>query len=221
MQIQFYKNLEDNCHCTQACLAMVLKYYFPNKEYSYKDLDNIVKFKEGKWVWSFGWMKYFLEKNFSIVNIEKFNLEDFCKGGENYLKKIWPEDVLTTQKDNSDFKLEQNHACNLLNTKNDKGGLIWNNRTPTVEDISDLLKQDYIPLVSVNSCILDGCEKNHNQSHLALVVEIFDDCIVIHDPGLPARPYRKISMEKFIEAAFSEFKPDANVIGVKLLNRGD
>ena len=39
-EIPYFKQ-PDNTHCFQACLKMILKYFFPEKEFTYEELDEI------------------------------------------------------------------------------------------------------------------------------------------------------------------------------------
>jgi len=48
-EVPFYPNTEDNTHCLQACLKMVLKYFIQEKEYSYEDLDRVTAKVPGLW----------------------------------------------------------------------------------------------------------------------------------------------------------------------------
>jgi len=45
-KIPFYPN-PDNTHCFQAVIKMILKYYFPKEEYSWKELEKLTGKKEG------------------------------------------------------------------------------------------------------------------------------------------------------------------------------
>lgn len=50
--IPFYSNTSDDTHCLQACLKMLLKYFYPNEEYSWEELDKLTGKKEGMWTWT-------------------------------------------------------------------------------------------------------------------------------------------------------------------------
>jgi len=41
MEISFFKNT-DNFHCMQACMKMILKYYFPKKTLYFKQIDELI-----------------------------------------------------------------------------------------------------------------------------------------------------------------------------------
>ncbi len=73
LNIPFYPNLDDGLHCLQACLKMVLGYYFPDKEYSYEELDRISKHVEGKWTWQIASLLFFAREGFEVVNIENID----------------------------------------------------------------------------------------------------------------------------------------------------
>ena len=50
-EIPYFKQ-PDNTHCFQACLKMVLKYFFPEKEFTFEELDKITDKPKDKWTWS-------------------------------------------------------------------------------------------------------------------------------------------------------------------------
>ncbi len=208
-KIPFYSNLKDNNHCLQACLKMVLRYYFPEKNYSYEKLNKITKHIKGMWTWQGASLIAFAKMGFDVINIENLNYKKFAKDGKNYLKKIWNKEVFEIQNRYSDLKQEKKIAQKLI--KNDNIKLL--NRETTIKDVENYFDRDYLVLVSVNSCVFEN--KKCYWSHIVLVTDIDDKWVTFHDVGLPAIKNRKISKKKFKKAMTKPWKEDTNLIALK------
>ncbi len=208
-KIPFYKNLKDNNHCLQACLKMVLHYYLPNKNYSFKELDKISKHKKNKWTWQGSSLLFLSKLGFDVVNIENLDYKKFAVKGDDYLKKIWSDEVFETQNKYSDLKQEKEVAKQMVNS--DKINLL--NRDANINDVDNYFNKDYLVLVSVNPCVFEN--KKCYWSHIVLVTDINDNWVTFHDVGLPAIENRKISRAKFEKAMTKPWKEDTNVVALK------
>ena len=45
--VPFYSNTKDNTHCFQAVIKMIAETYWPDKSYSWDELDVLTQKKEG------------------------------------------------------------------------------------------------------------------------------------------------------------------------------
>lgn len=45
LNVKFFPNTKRDIHCMQACMQMILKYYYPNKTFSKKKLNELLKIK--------------------------------------------------------------------------------------------------------------------------------------------------------------------------------
>ena len=81
LKIPFYANLKDDNHCLQACFKMVLKYYFPKRNYSFKELDKVSQHISGKWTWQGAFLLVLYKMGFEIVNIDAFDLKSSQQWG--------------------------------------------------------------------------------------------------------------------------------------------
>lgn len=212
-KIPFYSNLKDNNHCLQACLKMVLKYYFPNKNYSFGKLDKMTMHVKGMWTWQGASLLALADMGFEIVNIENLDYKKFSKRGENYLKEIWSQEVFETQKKYSDLNQEQKIAGEMAESKKIK--LI--NRDVDFLDLENYIQKDYLVLVSVNPCVFEN--KKCYWSHIVLVTNINEKWVTFHDVGLPAIENRKVSRKKFEKAMIKPWKHDTNLIALKYINK--
>jgi len=208
--IPFFENTKDNSHCFQACLKMVLKFYFPGKNYSYRLLDKITNHKKGMWTWQ-GEALLFLSKiGFEIVNIENLDYKRFATRGETYLKSIWSKEIFDLQDKYSNLKREQQIARKLIKNKN----ISIINKETNIRDMEDYFKKDFLLIVSVNPCVFSG-EKCY-WSHSVVITEIGQKYIKFHDPGLPGIENRRVNRKLFIKAMSKPWKEDTNLIALKL-----
>lgn len=208
-KIPFYSNLKDNNHCLQACLKMVLKYYLPNKNFSFKELDKITKHVEGLWTWQGASLSALAKMGFSVVNIENLDYKKFAKEGDKYLKKIWSEEVFDTQDKYSNLKQEKQIAQKMVKDKN----ITLLNRETTINDVENYFRKDYLVLVSVNPCVFENIKCYW--SHIVLITDINDKWVTFHDVGLPGIENRQISLKKFEKAMTPPWKEDTNLIALK------
>ena len=49
--VPFYTNTSDDTHCYQAGLKMILKYFIPDKDFSWEELDKFTAKVEDLWTW--------------------------------------------------------------------------------------------------------------------------------------------------------------------------
>lgn len=192
--IPFYKNLDDDTHCIQAALKIVLGFYNPEKEYSFEELNKITAHVPGKWTWQYAMVDWLGSNGFLAVAIEDFDTEEFVEKGEEYLKKHWKEEVFATQKQFSNFSEERIYAKKALQNKN----VSLPNKIAKFADLEKYYEEEYIVIASINPKVLDG-EEGY-ASHVVVVTDLNDKEITFHDPGLPPVESRKVSREKFAEA---------------------
>jgi hypothetical protein len=188
---------------------MILKYYFPKKNYSFKKLDKLSKHVKGKWTWQGASLLVLSKMGFDVVNIENLDYKRLAKDGDKYLKNIWSEEVFNIQNQFSDLKQEQKIAQRMLKDKRFK--LI--NREASFRDIEKYFNEGYMVVVSVNPCVFE--RKKCYSSHLVLVTDIDSRIITFHDPGLPPVKNKKVSRKLFEKAMTKPWKEDTNLIAVR------
>jgi len=212
MTIPFYNNTKDDTHCVQACLKSVLKFYFPQKDYSFNYLDKVTAHKKGKWTWNSAFLLFLANKDFEVINIEDFNYKKFSKYGESFLKKNWTEEMFLVQKKFSDLKNEQKLAGKLVQNKK----VILKMKPAMLHDIRLLFKKGYILLSVVNPYVLE--RRKGYASHLVVIISLGEKTITFHDPGLPPLKNRKTSLKLFLKAMRYPSKESANLIAVKKIH---
>ncbi len=206
-KVPFFANLPDGTHCYQAALKMVLT-AFTKKDWSFELLDRLTGKLEGKWTWptqSFIWM---LENGFEIKLIEEFSYEVFAERGKDYLAEKCGSEVANAQEANSDLAREQQLAAEFIQ----KGGRV-DHRIPTFNDLKNLLNEGYLIICNINANLLYG--HAGYSGHFVLPIEITDQEIILHDPGLPPAPSTRVSLDIFEKAWGYPTEREKNILGIK------
>lgn len=206
--IPFYPNTDDNTHCFQAAFKMVLKYFYPKEKYSIEELDKITGKVESLWTWPTAGLIWLQEKGLKVANIDAFDYEEFIKKGGKYLIEEYGEEVGDEQIKNSDIEQEISLAkqfVNLVDTKKE---------IPEIDDIKNLLKEDNIIIVNLNSRVLDG--KGGYCGHSVVIKGLNNKEFIINDPGLPGIENRKVDFNTFKKAWAYPNEKSKNIMAFKL-----
>lgn len=201
--VPFFGNTRDNTHCYQATIRMVLKYFLPKKNFTWKELERMSAKKEGKWTWSTQMLINLQKMGFDVVVIDPFDVDQFIEKGEKFFFEIWSKEIAEAQIKNSDVKQERRLF------KEYKKHIEVKKRKATLRDISNLLKKGYLVEAGVNSIALNG--KKGYAGHSVLIYKIDAKNVYLHDPGLPPLPSRKISRNVFKKA----FNDSAAIAGLR------
>lgn len=190
--VPFYSNTEDNKSCYQAVLKMILKYYLPEKDFSWDELKKITGRKEGLLTWP--QYSYITMRNlgFEVNVISAFDYDKFVKNGIKYIEEEYGKKVAKEQEKNCDM------ACEIKNIENLKNLISKEKRIPDINDIINLLSNNYLVKCGVNSKMLAG-EEGY-ASHSVLIFEFDNKSLTLHDPGLPPRKSFKIDFDTFNQA---------------------
>ncbi len=213
LKIPFFANLKDDNHCLQACFKMILKHYFPEKNYSFKKLDKLSKHVNGKLTWQGAFLISLYKMGFEVINIENLDYKKFAKNGNRYLKTIWSEEVFNTQNKFSDLKKEQKNAQKITQ----ENGIKLINKEVSIKDVEKYFNDGFIVVVSINPCVL--VNKKCYWSHVVLITDINDKIITFHDPGLPPVENKKVSKRLFEKAMIKPWKEDTNLIAVRKITK--
>ncbi len=190
-KIPFYKNLSDKTHCFQACLKMIFKYFFPERDYSFKELDKISKKKKNKWTWPMAALLFLRKNGLKVKFHAELDYKKFAKNGEYYLKELYPKDAEKII-EMSDISAE------IKNTKEMLKYNIFSVKRISLKDIFRKFQQSYLIIFNINSRIVN--RKKGFCGHFVLLTGFDKNNIFIHDPGLPPKPNRKVSKKLFLKA---------------------
>ena len=191
-QVPFYSNTSDNTHCLQAALRIVLKYYCPDKEYTWEELEKFTAKKEGLWTWGMQGLINMQKLGFDVIVREDFDSQQFIEKGEEYLKEKFGKEVAREQIKHSDIDQEREIAKEYVKLFGTKG------IPASLDELKSLLDSDYLIIANVNSKALNN--KEGYVGHFVVIYNYDDTYLYLHDPGLPPQEARKVSFVQFLKA---------------------
>lgn len=209
LNIPFYKNAKDGSHCVQACLKSILKFYFPDKNYSFRYLDKQTNHQNNTVTWDSAMLLFLSKLNFEIIYITNFDYQKFAEKGEKYLESFWTDEVYQYQKQYSNFEKEQKLAKKLIKNKD----IRILKRSAKLSDLKTLFSKGYLIMIPINPFILEN--KKWFGNHMVLITGITKQFIYFHDSGLPPYKNRKTTLEKFWKAASNNNSRSVDLIAVK------
>lgn len=193
--VPFVSNHEDDMHCYQASLSMIIQYFFPEKDPTFEDLDVETGHTPGNGTWPLQGLQYLRSLGIDVLLITPFSYEDFVKDGVEYIRKEYGDEVATWQDENNDLVSDARMIEELLPAAKIE------NRNPNYEDIINYL-QEHPVMCSIDSSVTRGEEEY--TGHFVVIRGFDDKGLYINDPGLPARENVHISKELF-EKAWANF----------------
>lgn len=186
--IPFVENHPDDMHCVSAVFRMIHQYYF-GYDLSWGQIDELMKATAGKATWTFVGETEFAKKGLAVKNIEPLDYEKLHMEGMEYLKSIMNEDVYRYHQTKSNIQSVIPHIPAYL-----KHVTHETRKTLTKELIGELKKGNLVA-VEVNARILNDLPGFN--LHMVLLYGYDGKHIFLHDPGLPPRKARKVSVKKF------------------------
>lgn len=181
-------------------MRMMLGYFLPDREFTWEELEKLSAKIEGKATWPQQMAINLHDMGFDVTMVEGFDGRAFIRDGADYLHRAFGKDIAEWQIANSDLPQEQK----LYQAAYDRGVDIQK-AIPTLADMQSYIKKGYLVAANVNSPRLRG--KEGYVGHFVVILSIDDTELVLHDPGLPARPNVRVPIETF-QAAWAD--PDDN-----------
>lgn len=207
-KVLFYSNTDDDTHCFQAALKMVLRFFWPERDFSWQELEKITAKVEGLWTWPTASLLWLQENGFEVKNIEVFDHGRFASEGGKYLVNFFGKEVGEIQIEHSDINQEMAYAKEFIK----KIQPIV--KIPTIHDIRQLLEDGYLVVCNVNSHALNN-EAGY-AGHFVVVKGFDNNTLIIHDPGLPPAENRKVDFAAF-ERSWAYPNEDAkNIMAFRL-----
>lgn len=190
--VPFYQNAQDNNHCFQAALKMVLGYFNPEKEYTWKDLNIITGKVADHWTWVLTTLLWLADTDFDIRYMTIFDYEEFSRDGEIYLRNHFKKEVADAQIAHSNIQYEEQQAKKVSQL------MSYDKKNPTIADIKNVLDQGFICICNVNAYQL--YEMKGYSGHSVVVYDYTEKGFMLHDPGLPPKESVEIIYEIFSKA---------------------
>jgi hypothetical protein len=187
-QTPFYEN-PDNTHCFQAVFRMILKYYWPDKDYSWEKLEKITAKVEGLWTWPIAGMLWLHNNGFEVRTVKAFDYKEFVSKGSDYLISFYGEQVGRSQIAHSDINQEIQYARRIVEVG------LCEARIPDASELKRRLDENYLLICNVNSRALDG--RDGYAGHFVLLIGYDKEDFIMHDPGRPGVKNRRVPFAKF------------------------
>lgn len=210
-RVPFFSNTQDNYHCFQAALRMVLAHFFPNTTYGWDELDRVTA-HTANYTWPTAGLLYCVSLGLDVVVISDFDHKRFVKEGFNYLLEWSGKEVADGQQRNSNLRQEIALMHNL------DGPVQIRKQIPSRKDLRDILASGGLAICNVNSCAL--VEQPGYSGHFVVVIGEQAQGIRLHDPGLPPREDVIVSWGRFDRAWSYPDKKARDIMAFSLPARG-
>lgn len=208
-EIPFFSNTGDGTHCWQAVLRMVLSYFEPECDFSYEELDRISAKQEGKWTWPTASMLWLHKRGYDLKLIEDFDFADFAQRGEAYVLDRCGEEVGKIQIEQSNIPQELGFAREFSELSPNPLEV----RIPNFEDLKALKEEGYLSICNLNASLL--YQQPGYSAHFVLVCDLDENDLILHDPGMPPRPFVRIKREVFERAWAFPSEREKNLLALK------
>lgn len=164
------------------------------RDYTWEEIDAIAHSVPGKATWTFPLESAFVKKGLHVKNIEPVDYAKLHSGGLDYFKTIVGKDSFEYTANKSNLESVLHLIPEFIDTVEHE------TRRASIEEIIDYLKEGKLVACSINARILNN--KPGLSLHFVLLYDFDGENIILHDPGLPAIPSRKVSPADF-EKAFA------------------
>jgi hypothetical protein len=196
-KIPIYGNTKKGSHCWQACLKMVLKYFYPTESFSYKKLDKLTNHVPNKDTWPFAGLIWLKKKGLEVKYFTNEDVGKFSREGARYFRKVLANDeyeyvIRATFNMNEEMRLARQVIDSGILTK---GRISFNL-------IEGLMKRGYVVVSWVNSRVLNG--KAGVAGHFVVLLSVRKGYVYFNDPGdssSPAAQNRRTTKKLFAKAA--------------------
>lgn len=188
----FVANSDDDMHCVNAVFRMVLRRY-TSTDMSWEEIDAATKSVPGRGTWTICGDILLATRGIHVSNIEPVDYEELYKEGEPYLRKVFGKETANYYLERSNIKSVLPDIPEFLRRVHHE-----TRRIQTAEIISILTEGACIG-ATINSSILN--KKPGFALHYILLYDFDGTHFLLHDPGLPPMPSRKITVQEF-ESSF-------------------
>ncbi len=208
LEVPFYPNTPDDTHCFQAVLKMALKFFLPERDFSWEELDKITAKVDGLWTWSSAGLLWLKNNGFEVIDIEAFDYSRFVKEKGQYLISMFGREIGETQIKYSELNQEVVYAKELLEKVNPEL------RIPDFQEIRNFLNKDYLVICNINAHALYS--ENGYSGHFVLIKGFSEDTLILHDPGSPPNENKEVTLSVFERAWGYPEENAKNIIALKL-----
>jgi hypothetical protein len=208
MDIPFFPNTGDGTHCFQAAMRMALAVLWPERTFTYEELDHISMKLPGLWTWPTAAMLWMIEQGLELKLIEEFDYRAFAERGGAYLIERYGKEVGQSQIEHSEVEREREIARRFAAVAPIE------QRSPTLDDLRAEMEEGGAVIVNINASPLYDHEGY--SGHFVVLCDIAADHVILHDPGLPPHPNLRVAIDRFMRAWAYPSERDKNLLSIRL-----
>lgn len=191
---KFYANLDGDTHCAQASIMMIFSILFPERSFSFEQLDRATNKYSGFSTWQTHELFYYEKLGINFKYYDTFDMKNFGERGLEYIAEKYGDEVAEYNRENTkDINLEKKLCLEIANKR-----WFFKRKNIGLGLVKKLLDQGYYLMLSLNSKAL-----NNQPGWVGhkVVCYGYDECgVIIHDPGLPPHPARYVAFDLFKKA---------------------
>jgi ABC-type bacteriocin/lantibiotic exporter with double-glycine peptidase domain len=189
----FVDNTKDKMRCVQACLKMILKYFLPQRDFNWKQLDRITHKVPKKGTWWFAFYPELLELGFEVATYRKAEyFRNLLRKGLKYLYEVHPKRVAEWYLAHSNIK----NVMYLIPIVLKK--FRFSSRRASLKDVTKCLRAGYLLIADVNARTIH--KKSGFASHAVVVTGFDRNNIYINDPANEIGKNMSVPRETFLKA---------------------
>jgi 23S rRNA pseudouridine1911/1915/1917 synthase len=188
--IPFYPNQPDNAHAQAAVYQMLLDYYL-NRKLSVGEVESFLGSAEGRAVWPLKPLITMARQGFDIRMIIPFDFARYAEQGQAYLEEQYSSDAAEWLVQHSNILDITEYIREFLRTVKPEV------RRANLKDIDTMLSEDRLVALTYDAPTTSN-KKNHTM-HSLLILQREGEKYIVHDPGLPAQSYRRLTRHQLWE----------------------
>ena len=191
-EIPYFKQPDDS-HCFQACLKMILKYFFPERDFTYEELETISDKPENKWTWLCAVSVKLKNMGLKVKHYSVFDYNDFVKSGEDYIRKTYEKSIAEKMIRLTDIKSEVENSDRMLKEN------VFELKEVSLRDVENWFKDGYTAIFLINCSIIN--KESGYEGHYVVLTGFDDENVFINDPDRwKGSPNRKVEKDLFVKA---------------------
>jgi hypothetical protein len=190
IDIPYYRQTSSG-NCMQTQIKMALKYYFPEKDFSFEELDILTGRTPGKWTWTSQLLPVLLDNGLDAYYYSASSYEGIKEGGKEYILEYYGEEDGNIMIRHTNFeslyesieKLEENRK--FINERLD------------FSEIEKEFKKGHVIILVIDRNVLFN-NNGPYAGHGITITKINETHVSIHDSG--GTPNLLITKEQLIKA---------------------
>ncbi len=189
LDIPFVKNR--GSQCGQANTIAIIKYFYPKKRVTFKEINKVIHAQKDKWTWP---LQITLALKHFGIKAKSFSGNDYLIGqkGINHFKKGFGKDFDYIFKNWIGWPMYE------WAVKTAKKKKLFEVKANPFKELEKMFKKGYIIIAVIDWNVLTGIKNKPYQGHFVIITGIDKENIYINDPDFGKN--LKYSKKLFIKA---------------------